>query len=107
MIKDSSRQTFEQKQKYVVKKRVLAYQKIIKNQNFIKLKEETEFLEGIHSKSYMYEEAQKEFNQKFSKQYNKIQTLYKKSIQNKNNDNKKNQQRKEKITFNINKDFEE
>ncbi|CAD8084312.1 unnamed protein product [Paramecium sonneborni] len=107
MNKESSRQTFEQKFKYLAKKRLLAYQKLINNQNFIKLKEETDFLEGINSKSQMYEEGQKEFNQKFSKQYNNIQTLYKKCIQNKHNNNQRNKLRREKITFNINKDLQE
>ncbi|CAD8191938.1 unnamed protein product [Paramecium octaurelia] len=104
MYKDSSRNTFEKKFQYVTKKRVVAYQKLIITQNFSNIKLETEFLEGIDNKPYMYKDGQKEFNQKFSQQYNNIQTLYKKCLKNKIN-NKHNKQRKEKVTFNIDKDL--
>ncbi|CAD8179853.1 unnamed protein product [Paramecium pentaurelia] len=106
MDKESSRNTFEKKFQHITKKRVLAYQKLINDQNFVKLQGETEFIEGVKQKPQMYEDGQKEFNQKYSKQYNQIQTLYKKCIQNKKNNNQRNKQTKQNIKFNINKDLE-
>ncbi|CAK87720.1 unnamed protein product (macronuclear) [Paramecium tetraurelia] len=104
MQKDSSRDTFEKKFQYVTKKRVLAYKKLIKSQNILNIKGGTEFLEGINNKPYMSEDDQKEFNQKFSQQYNHIQTLYKKCLKSRMT-SKYNKQKREKVSFIMNKDL--